>query len=151
MRKCINHSNAAIAFISIIFLSLAGFANFAIAGNNVAPEPQISQPDAKSPDTAPLFKLSRRPAPRTPLDFHDQRAALEAIHFTLREVADGSVFVWHRQKGILRGLVKPTSSFRDASGAVCRHIEFSMTFGNITRQIESIACRQNDGSWTLSG
>ena len=151
MRNGVRRSNAAIALISLLFLSMAGLANIAMAEMTTNPNAQIEQPVLKASDGSRWTTLSRRYPPATPPSFRDQRAALEAIHFALREVADGSVFVWRRQKGILSGLVKPTSSFRDQKGAICRHLEFSMSFGDITRKIESIACRQNDGSWTLSG
>lgn len=81
----------------------------------------------------------------------DQQAALEAINFALTEVGDGSTFVWRRQVGQLKGIVRPTSSFRDASGRICRHIVFAVAIGDTRKKVEGIACRADNGSWSLSG
>ncbi len=86
-----------------------------------------------------------------PLGTADQRAALEAINYALMEVADGSTFVWRRHTGILRGVVRPTSSFRDDEGRVCRHIVLALSLGEFRKKVEGIACRTETGVWSLSG
>ncbi|HHK73600.1 MAG TPA: hypothetical protein ENJ57_00395, partial [Rhizobiales bacterium] len=57
---------------------------------------------------------------RPRLDLSDEVATLRAIQLALNEVADGSSYVWHRAHGHLSGIIKPTMSFRDAKGNVCR-------------------------------
>ena len=85
------------------------------------------------------------------LDENDEIAALESVQFALAEVADGSSYVWHRSHGRLSGLVKPTSSFKDADGNVCRHILVVLNATDSTRKTETVACRQASGVWKLDG
>jgi surface antigen len=85
------------------------------------------------------------------LDNGDEVAALEAIRVALTEVGDGSSYVWHRGNGRLSGVVHPTSSFRDVSGRVCRHIVVVLTTGARSGRVEGVACRLSDGSWQLDG
>lgn len=84
------------------------------------------------------------------LDDNDHRATLEAIQYALMEVADGASFVWRRTTSRLHGVVRPTSSFRDSEGRVCRHIELGLSAGTVTRRIEGIACREATGVWLLA-
>jgi hypothetical protein len=90
-------------------------------------------------------------ATKASLDASDAEAALKAIHLGLTEVGDGSTFVWHRAHGRLRGTVRPTSSFRDVDGRVCRHLVVTLAAGRYARTSEGIACRLEDGSWALEG
>jgi surface antigen len=85
------------------------------------------------------------------LNANDEVAALEAVQWALAEVADGATFMWHRQHGRLSGLVQPTSSFKDASDRVCRHLVMKLTSGGYSRKAEGIACRQANGAWLLEG
>ena len=88
---------------------------------------------------------------KAPLDEDDQVAALESLRFALTEVGDGSTYVWHRSHGRLSGLVKPTSSFKDAQGQVCRHILIVLNGTEATRKTETVACRLATGVWQLDG
>jgi hypothetical protein len=85
------------------------------------------------------------------LDENDEIAALEAIRVALAEVGDGSTYVWHRRHGNLSGLVKPTASFKDPAGRVCRHIVVIMVNGSHSGKAEGIACRLANGRWQLDG
>jgi surface antigen len=85
------------------------------------------------------------------LDEDDEIAALEAIRVALSEVGDGSTFIWHRRNGRLSGSVKPTSSFRDTNGRVCRHLVLLLATATRTGTIEGIACRAGNGRWELDG
>lgn len=97
-------------------------------------------------------QISRSYLPqRAILGLQDEIAALESVQLALSQVADGSTYVWHRGNGLLSGIVRPTSSFKDVDGQVCRHIVVALTSLNTTRQIESIACRTSDGIWQLDG
>jgi hypothetical protein len=88
---------------------------------------------------------------RSKLDPLDRVAALEALQFALDEVGDGATYVWRRKQGTLGGQVRPTSSFRDTAGKICRHVVFALSLGTVTRQVESIACRATDRRWLVEG
>lgn len=88
---------------------------------------------------------------RPHLDGRDELAALEAVHIALTEVGDGSSYVWHQRNGRLSGVVRPTSSFRDATGKVCRHIVLALSSEGFARSTEGIACRLASGAWQLDG
>jgi hypothetical protein len=85
------------------------------------------------------------------LDDSDAIAALEAVQLALSEVGDGATYVWHRRHGRLSGAIQPTSSFKDQTGHVCRHIVMALTSGSYSRKAEGIACRMRDGVWVLEG
>lgn len=85
------------------------------------------------------------------LDWEDREAALEALHTALAESPDGAAFVWQRWGGSLRGVIKPTSSFKVADGRVCRHVIVALAAPRKSGQIETIACRLADGAWQLDG
>jgi surface antigen len=85
------------------------------------------------------------------LDRSDRVAALQALDLALSELGDGVTLVWQRRERALTGRIKPVSAFRDDRGRVCRHIVYSLTLGAYQRQIEAVACREQNGSWSLSG
>jgi surface antigen len=85
------------------------------------------------------------------LDDGDAIAALEAVQLALTEVGDGATYIWHRKNGRLSGAIQPTTSFKDTSGQVCRHIVVALTSGDYSRKAEGIACRLSTGVWTLEG
>jgi len=84
------------------------------------------------------------------LDRSDRVAALQALELALSELGDGVTLVWQRPERGLVGRIKPVSAFRDDQGRVCRHVLYSLALGTHQRQIEGIACREPDGSWSLS-
>jgi len=49
------------------------------------------------------------------------------------------------------GRVKPVSAFRDAQGRVCRSVVYTLALGAYQREIAGVACREQDGSWSLAG
>jgi hypothetical protein len=85
------------------------------------------------------------------LDETDEIAALEAVRIALSEVGDGSTFVWRRENGRLSGVIKPTSSFRNVDGKICRHLIIVLAAGVRTSKIEGVACRLGNGRWELDG
>ena len=85
------------------------------------------------------------------LDSTDRLAVLEAIHVGLTDAPDGSTYMWRRHNGKIAGSVRPTASFRDTAGQICRYMVFQLLLGEHLRQIEGIACRQFDKSWLLEG
>ena len=84
-------------------------------------------------------------------DRNDEVAALEAVRVALTEVGDGSSYVWYRHGGRLSGIVKPTQSFEDMRGRVCRHLVVTMSASGYSRTASAIACRLPDGTWTIDG
>ena len=88
---------------------------------------------------------------KAPLDENDEIAALESVQFALTEVADGSSYVWHRSHGRLSGIVKPTTSFKDPNGNVCRHVLIVLNGVEDTKKTETIACRLASGVWQIDG
>jgi len=85
------------------------------------------------------------------LDRSDRLAAMQALEVALSELGDGMTLVWQRPERALSGRIKPVSAFRDDRGRVCRHVLYALALGAYRRQIEGVACRESDGSWSLSG
>jgi surface antigen len=108
---------------------------------------------ATAQDARPVSRaLPSAPAPsdlRATLDVNDELAALDAIHVALSTVADGGTYVWHRHHGRLSGILQPTSSYRNASGAPCRHLVMMLVAGSHTQRVEGFACRTDDKRWIL--
>lgn len=105
---------------------------------------------------APAGKAAQRsPEPNIeviPLfDARDEAAALEAVTVALTEVGDGSTYVWYRHGGRLSGLVQPTQTFEDALGRICRHLVVTLNDASRSKRTEGIACRLQDGGWSLDG
>jgi surface antigen len=81
----------------------------------------------------------------------DRIVALKALELALTELGDGTTLVWQRPGRGLVGRVKPVSAFRDAKGRICRTVVYALAFGGRQREIEGVACREQDGSWSLAG
>jgi hypothetical protein len=123
----------------------------------VATMPKISTPCGCSRGELPTNTSRSSPdahtpyLDRTPLDLHDEVAALDAVRIALNEVGDGGSYVWQRHHGRLSGVVQPTGSFKDRSGYPCRHIVMMLTSTTVSKKTEGIACRLPDGNWQLDG
>ncbi len=102
-------------------------------------------------EAAPEGHHANNSVVRPHLDVSDETATLEAVHYALSQIGDGSSYVWHRRNGRLSGIVHPTSSFKDATGRVCRHIVLELSSGDFARRTEGIACRLHTGVWQLEG
>jgi hypothetical protein len=143
-------SRAAVAASASLFVSLALMPVRAA----VAQEAQPAQP----PCNCSLPREAPRVTPRPRLADHwqglddsDEIATLDAIRLVLTEVGDGATYVWHRDNGRLSAVIHPTSSFKDATGRVCRHIVLVLTTGVRSGRVEGVACRLGDGRWQLEG
>lgn len=134
----------AFTLVAAIFVS----ADFAQASEAKAgPAPGCSCPDSAG-------KYSSKPkfaGIQAPLDASDEMAVLESVQLALTQVADGSSYVWHRSHGRLSGIVRPTASFKDHRGHVCRHILVVLNGASETKKTEAIACRLETGGWELDG
>lgn len=140
-----------LAAVVITGFVLAGHITLAADGaisDNSRGERQAASPSVKSDPPAsgvtPVLHL-----PPRKLDERDEIAALERIQYALNEVGDGSTYVWRRWHGGLSGVIHPTVSFKDKDGKICRHLVVLMTTGELTKRIESIACRLPSGRWEL--
>jgi hypothetical protein len=140
-------------------LPLATFLFAATALGHLSPS-ALAEPGSKSPDQAGLTATAAPPSPeqnpvrrlaelRSKLDGKDQIIAMRALHMALSQVPDGGTFVWQKKSRSLKGMIKPSKAFRNANGQVCRHIIYALALGRYTKQIEGIACRQDDGRWQL--
>jgi surface antigen len=110
-----------------------------LAGENGA---ETALADGRQPN---LNELKSR------LDGSDRQAALQALDLALSELGDGVTLVWQRPERGLTGRIRPVSAFRDDKGRVCRHVLYSLALGTYRREIEGVACREQDGSWSLAG
>ena len=99
-----------------------------------------------APEQNPVRRLAEL---RSKLDHKDQMVAMRALHLALSQVPDGGTFVWRKKSRSLKGMIKPSKAFRNADGQICRHIIYALVLGRYTKQIEGIACRQDDGRWQL--
>ena len=100
---------------------------------------------------SPTFKTVELTAFPQKLSEMDEVAALEMVQYALSEVGDGKTYVWRRWHGKLSGIVRPTASFKDAGGKVCRHLLVLMTAGTTVKTQQGIACRRLTGRWQLDG
>ncbi len=133
----------AVMLVALVFLS----GNIASAGERPNDGATCGCPDAGRKSARPKF------ADLTPhtLDEQDEIAALESIQVGLSRMDDGNPFVWKRANGRLSGIVRPTSSFRNAKGNLCRHVVVLLTTGYKTSTAEGIACRLANRRWVLEG
>jgi hypothetical protein len=136
--------STAFALVATIVVS----PEFAQAGDALAgPAPGCSCPDSAGKSSSkPKFA-----GLQDPLDASDEMAVLESVQLALTQVADGSSYVWHRSHGRLSGIVRPTASFKDHRGHVCRHILVVLNGTGETKKTEAIACRLATGGWELDG
>ena len=133
----------AFALVAAIFVS----SDFAAAADKIQPSAGCSCPNSSDKSaTKPKFAEYQKP-----LDESDEIAALESVQFALTEVADGSSYVWHRSNGRLSGIVKPTTSFKDGQGGVCRHVVVVLNSTDTSKKTEAVACRLATGVWQLDG
>jgi surface antigen len=144
---------ALFATVVAVCTFLAGLA--LIDGVHAADDKPAEQPDCSCPNRNDLPKRELRPKfaelQSGSLDEGDEIAVLEAIRVALTEVGDGAKFVWHRYNGRIRGVVTPTSSFKDARGRICRHLVLLLATAWRTGKVEGIACRAEDGRWEIDG
>src|SRR5262245_53672097 len=145
--RCVSLFITPVAGCALSLLLAAPMGAYA-AESAPADKPSCSCPgqDAPKREARPKFADLQ-----TGLDEGDEIAALEAIRIALTEIGDGATFVWRRGNGRISGVVKPTSSFKNADGKVCRHLVIGLAAGRRTGQIEGVACRLENGRWQLDG
>lgn len=138
-----------------VLAALIGFS--AVALVPLSGEPALSAEAAREkshcacPDSEKRARPSFARLPGVELTEHDEIAALESIQMGLSQMDDGTPFVWRHDNGRLSGIVRPTVSFRNAEGQVCRHVVVLLTTGYKTSTAEGIACRLPNRRWVLEG
>ncbi|MFN0217403.1 MAG: hypothetical protein ACKVP4_01170 [Hyphomicrobium sp.] len=131
----------AFTLVAAVFVS----ADFARAAEPTVPPPSCSCP-ASGEKSAGKPRLAGHVEP---LDENDEVASLESLQFALTEVGDGATYVWKRSHGRLSGLVKPTRSYKDSSGAVCRKAVVMLNGVDGAATTELSACRLPNGIWQV--
>jgi surface antigen len=84
------------------------------------------------------------------LDGRSRATALRALHVALDQLSDGATLIWRKKSLGLEGAIRPTAAFRNRDGQICRRLTYQMKIGDYAKRIDGIACRQIDGSWSLS-
>ena len=78
------------------------------------------------------------------------KIANKAINQALKKVADGTAYQWQHKRSNLAGNIKPTTTYLNTKGQLCRHIQFSLyAAGNIKKKSEALVCRNNNGQWII--
>tara|TARA_A100001015_G_scaffold184692_1_gene205495 strand:- start:187 stop:648 length:462 start_codon:yes stop_codon:yes gene_type:complete len=57
---------------------------------------------------------------------------------------------WQSDRSDIAGAVTPTRDYTDENGNYCREIKQTVVIGGETQQETGQACREKDGSWSLS-
>lgn len=138
-----------------VLTAVTGFVLAALVFIAADPAYSAEQPQDKAQCECSDARKASRPSfaglPGPKLDERDEIAVLESIQMGLSDMDDGTPFVWRHANGHLSGIVRPTSSFRDTEGRLCRHVVVLLTTGYKTSTAEGIACRLPDRRWTLEG
>ena len=128
------------------------FVSVLISGGDLRAEAIFLEPSRAGPnDALPQFPRPAMPLMRPLVEAGDETAAIEAVEIALTQAGDGATYLWQRGNGRLAGAIRMTSTFRDADGRICRHLEMQMRHGGYVRKTEGIACRGTDGVWLLEG
>ncbi len=129
---------AIILFTSSIFTNSAQAAHFSMLSNNVVKlkstlKSHNKQHKHKNHITAP------------------NGIAFKAMQIALKTVADGATYTWRHSKTKLSGLIHPTTTYRNGSGQLCRHIQITLKYKTTYRNSDVLACRNNQNKWVLKG
>jgi surface antigen len=88
---------------------------------------------------------------KSSLDRSDRLVAFQALQMALNELGDGVTLLWRRPARQLAGRIKPVAAFRDDQGRICRQVIYALARGGHEKKIEGVACRGDDGRWSISG
>ena len=151
MRTFLRPRAKPLATVALAATALLLLSQFALARQGKpAISSSFSASDTSETPPLPLRKPPRKLADlRSRLDQKDHIVAMRALHLALSQVEDGGTFLWQKKSRSLKGMIKPSKPFLNSDGRVCRHVIYAMSLGLYLKQIEGIACRQNDGTWLL--
>lgn len=130
----------------LLFAGSLWIAPLARAADDAGPPLPVRKPVESSRElvgTPTFAELQAR------LDKGDQIAALHALQMALNQVGDGTTFQWKKNNRDLKGIIKPTTAFRNSYGQICRHVVYALSLGKYRKQIEFVACREAGGRWRL--
>jgi|TARA_B100001971_G_scaffold47435_1_gene42399 surface antigen len=82
------------------------------------------------------------------LDQRDRLLAGKAFQTTMETLPDGRYGGWNNPNTGNNGVFRPVRTF-DNYGAVCREFTQTIIIGNKPQEGFGMACRENDGSWTI--
>ncbi len=85
------------------------------------------------------------------LDRADRLYAAQAEQHALEHLPAGSGAEWSNPDTGHYGVVRPTATYQDTSGAYCREYQHTVYVGGKAQQAYGRACRQPDGSWQVVG
>lgn len=148
--------NRMLKFVCILFcysLTVTVLLTQNSSAQQFEPEKQSKQPDisGKSTDNYNKIQIPTIWDLKSQLRPADYNTALRALNDALNEIPDNVTYTWSREGSSLKGRIRPTTVFRDTDGRLCRHIVYALSLAHYTKQIESIACRDLNGNWSLSG
>jgi hypothetical protein len=89
--------------------------------------------------------------PKANLDRSDRMVAFQALLMALNELGDGMTLSWRRPISQLSGRIKLVAAFRNDEGRVCRRVLYALARGGQEKEIEAVACREQDGRWIIAG
>lgn len=99
---------------------------------------------AVRPDPYGLWALKSNP------DRSVRTVAFQALQMALNELGDGLTLSWRRPASQLSGRIKPVAAFRDDQGRICRQGIYALARGGQEKEIETVACREQDGLWMIA-
>jgi surface antigen len=144
MRTFLGNAPTTIGAGVALFLLLAPAPSSLEAGDQISTLAVVIEADGAKRPLA-LAEIKAR------LGGSDRSVAMNALDVALNELGDGATLVWKREARALAGVIRPIAAFRDDKGRICRHLIYSLSFGQYARQVEGIACRGSDGVWSLQG
>ena len=100
---------------------------------------------AQKKTVSPSFSLKQKHS------LYQKKFALRAIEIALTRVADGGAYRWRYKRSRLEGKVKPTTTYKNAAGQLCRHIHYSLKNGSYQKKSQALACRNTVGNWVIKG
>lgn len=116
-----------------------------------AAAPKVPLPSRATPGGDRMKPAALRPSFVPAFSRMDRTAALESLQLALSRVADGATYVWHRGHGRLSGVVRPTRSYRDQKGRICREFLVMYASGSHSAKKTTHACRLETGIWSIEG
>jgi surface antigen len=127
----------------------------ALASSVLLPAPSLLKAKESGANDAAAVAARHEPQGlqelKSTLDRSDRAVALQALQMALTELGDGVTLVWRRPASQLSGRIKPVSAFRDDQGRICRRLVYSLAQGAYEKEIEGVACREEDGRWSIAG
>jgi surface antigen len=85
------------------------------------------------------------------LDERDKKLQAEAAHRALETAPSGQSVGWKNPDSGHSGMVTPTKTYQNASGAYCRDYQATVEIEGKQEKATGRACRQPNGTWQIVG